>query len=206
MGLFLDMLGIAATTSARVEQVFHHSVTIRGGTLVPDDAVDDDLNAVTIAESPQGNVTLVHTGSYTEWDVVAAELSQQLRQPVFRFHIHDGDIWLYTFYVGGILTDSFNPVPAYWSDAITDEERQAQAGNVAVLCANWPKLQPWMIEEYLITWDTELDWERYAYDEDAFPQGDPWQVTDFMAKLGLVYPFDDEQQTSGNTFRLTMPN
>src|SRR5438045_2896456 len=118
MGLFLDLLGVASSDSHAVERALRQYVTERGGTLILDDAASDDLNTITIADNPDHKVSLVHGGSYTDWDAVAANLSVQLATPVFYFHIHDGDLWMYTFYVDGILKDQFNPIPAYWNDAI----------------------------------------------------------------------------------------
>ena len=205
MGLFLDLLGVASSDSHAVERALRQYVTERGGTLILDDAASDDLNTITIADNPDHKVSLVHGGSYTDWDAVAANLSVQLATPVFYFHIHDGDLWMYTFYVDGILKDQFNPIPAYWNDAITDAERQQNAGSVTTVCRYWPGVQPTALQNYLTVWDLDMEDEEFAYPDDQFPYGDAWQVIDFMTKLGLQYPFDDEKRIAGHTFRLMMP-
>ena len=206
MGLFLDLLGVASSDSLAVELALRQYVAEHGGALILDDTANDDLNTITIADNLDHKVSLVHSGSYTAWDAVAAHLSSRLTAPVFYFHIHDGDFWMYTFYIDGSLKDQFNPLPDYWNDAITDTERRQNAGDVTVLCSNWPDVRPATIQNYLITWDTDLnDDEAFAYPGDQFPQGDAWQVIDFMDKLGLQYPFDTERRIAGHTFRLSMP-
>ena len=51
-----------------------------------------------------------------------------------------------------------------------------------------------------MTWDLDNDAPGKAYDEDEFPIGDCWQVVDFMGKLGLTYPVDDQGQATGETY------
>jgi len=57
-----------------------------------------------------------------EWDESSAFLSRELQAPVFSFHIHDGDLWMYILHVNGLAVDQFNPVPDYWDDQISSEE------------------------------------------------------------------------------------
>jgi hypothetical protein len=83
MGLFLDLLGVASNDSHAVERALRQYVTERGGTLILDDTASEHLNTITIADAPQHKVSLVHSGSYTSWDAVAAYLSIQLAAPVF---------------------------------------------------------------------------------------------------------------------------
>jgi hypothetical protein len=39
-----------------------------------------------------------------------------------------------------------------------------------------------------------------AYEEDGHAIGDCWQLADFMRKLGLTYPVDDQGQAAGETY------
>ena len=64
---------------------------------------------------------------------------------------------------------------------------------------------PESIREYLHEWDLEADDSDLAYDDDQFPYNDCWQVTDFMRRLGLVYPIDEEGHTDASTYRLVIP-
>jgi hypothetical protein len=45
-----------------------------------------------------------------------------------------------------------------------------------------------------------------AYPDDEFPYNDCWQVTDFMCRLGLVYPIDDQGTATGASYRFVIPN
>jgi hypothetical protein len=206
MGLFLDLLGIASSDSQAVELALRQYVNEHGGRLVLENTAGGDLDTIAIADSPQHNVSLVHSGSYTNWDAVAAYLSLRLAVSAFYFHIHDGDLWMYTFYVNGVLKDQFNPIPDYWDDSITDEERQQHAGSATTLCAYWPDVQPTALQNYLTTWDVDGEDELFAYPDDQYPYGDAWQVLDVMAKLGLQYPFgDDGERVAGHIFRIIIP-
>jgi hypothetical protein len=206
MGLFLDLLGFANADSQTIELALSQYFMKAGGSLIPDDTAWDDLNTITIADNPNNKVSLVHAGSYTNWNSVAAYISSHLAIPVFYFHIHDDALWMYTFYVNGLLKDQFNPLPDYWDDDISEEERKQNAGNVKTLCTFWPNAQPRSIQNYLKPWELDGDDEQFAYSRDLFPQGDAWQVTDFMHQLGLRYPFDDTKRIAGHSFRLNIPN
>ena len=53
-------------------------------------------------------------------------------------------------------------------------------------------IEPKDIENYLVSWDS-LDWDSLekAYPSDEFEIGDCWQLLDFMKKIKLPYPIDD---------------
>jgi hypothetical protein len=76
--------------------------------------------------------------------------------PVFSFHIHDGDFWMYILYFDGEVVDRFNPIPDYWNDnvsTITEEEIDSWKGHAEVLTDYIPGLGIKQIENYLIRWD-----------------------------------------------------
>ena len=58
-------------------------------------------------------------------------------------------------------------------------------------------LVPEAISNYLFQWDlNEYDSDN-AYADDEFPYNDCWQITDFMRRLGLAYPIDDDGKING---------
>ena len=52
------------------------------------------------------------------------DLSKKLETSTFYFHIHDGDLWMYSFYVKGEELDRFNTQPDYWEE-ISPEQMQS---------------------------------------------------------------------------------
>jgi hypothetical protein len=57
------------------------------------------------------------------------------------------------------------------------------------------------IERYLVRWDLDPEESKKAYADDEFVQED-WQLLDFMRKLGLPYPLNDDGTAKGETFKL----
>jgi hypothetical protein len=55
-----------------------------------------------------------------------------------------------------------------------------------------------------VTWDLDDDSPGKAYEPDEHPIGDCWQLVDFMAKLGLVYPVDYRRQAIGETYTFSV--
>ncbi|MGA2258551.1 MAG: hypothetical protein ABSG53_28130 [Thermoguttaceae bacterium] len=205
MGLFLAMSGVANSTQATVEDALRAYATERGGTLEALGSSADLSEALLIAES--GNhVTVMYPGDFVQWDAASEYLSQTLGTSVFSLHIHDEDLWMYVLFSKGKQVDQFNPIPNYWLRKMPENERQEWSGKAAVVGQHWPDLEPESIGNYLFEWDLEDDLKEKAYPDDNFPFNDCWQVTDFMRRLGLVYPIDDGGKVSGATYRFVMPN
>ncbi len=207
MGLFLDMSGVAGVRSADVEQVLADYVAQRGGVFDPVAEAGADVNVVALAESLGGHVTIVHAGAYTDWPDVSAYLFLALGVPVLSLAIEDGDFWMYQLFVGGNEVDRFNPLPDYYDDSMAEAERRRWAGSAATLAQHWPGVDKAELRLYLISWDDDAIWdeERKVRPEDRYPLGDAWQVVDFMERLGLVCPVDEEVHLSGKTFRFEIP-
>lgn len=119
------------------------------------------------------------------------ELSRKLETAAFYFHIHDGDLWMYHFYVKGVELDKFNTQPDYWEE-LTDEQKKAWAGKPAVIEAHWSDVRKEDIERYFLHHNDNSISEK-AYPEDEFEPWDIWQLTDFTAKLGIPYPDEEEE-------------
>ena len=57
------------------------------------------------------------------------------------------------------------------------------------------------IARYFLPWtDDVIDAQRKAYPDDRYPIGADWQLTDFMRRLGFVFPVDRDINTTGETF------
>jgi hypothetical protein len=205
MGLFLAMSGVANSTRAAVEEGLRNYAIEKGGTLETVNASGDPSDALLIAESGR-HVTVMYPGDFVQWDDASEFLSRTLGTSVFSLHIHDEDLWMYVLFSKGEQVDQFNPIPDYWSDKISDAERMAWAGRAGVVGMHWPDLVPESIGNYLFEWDLEDEETEKAYPDDEFPFNDCWQVTDFMNRLGLIYPVDDNGKVSGASYRFHIPN
>ncbi len=213
MGLFLDMSGIANVKAEEVVRSIKEFTEQYGGRFEPAPADSNIHNTVTIAEAQYDKVTVVHCGDYQQWPELSAYLSRSLNAPVFYFHIHDDSIWIYILYISGEWVDTFNPVPDYWNDDISEEDRRECAGSVAIIRQYWPDVIEAEIQNYLQPWyeDAENDDDDYngewaAYEDDDHPIGDAWQLVDFMRKLGLVCPVNEDLQvTAGTIYRFQIP-
>ena len=109
-------------------------------------------------------------------------------------YIYDGDYWGYDFY-GGDEEDHFNTLPDYFGP-VSPEEKQRLTGNPAALSGWLPTWDTGMMRRYLVHW-SDLDedaMEETACPDDRFPYGDCWQMTDFMARLGFPWAFDQLQE------------
>ena len=165
----------------------------------------DLSDALLIADS--GNhVTVMYPCDFVKWDEASEHLSKALGTSVVSLHIHDEDLWMYVLFSKGEQIDQFNPIPDYWSRKMPKSEKQVWAGNAAVVAQHWPGLAPESIREYLHEWDLDAEDSDLAYADDEFPYNECWQMTDFMGRLGLVYPIDDDGNTNAATYRFVMPN
>jgi hypothetical protein len=205
MGLFLAMSGVANASRTAVEEALRAYATEGGGTLEAVDPSTDLSDALLIAESGS-HVTVLYPSDFMKWDAASEHLSTALGTSVFSLHVHDEDLWMYVLFSKGEQVDQFNPIPDYWHKKMPKRDKQVWAGNAAVVARHWPGVVAETIGNYLFEWDRDEEDSDNAYDDDQFPYNDCWQVTDFMGRLGLVYPIDDEGNTNAFTYRLMIPN
>ena len=205
MGLFLAMSGVANSTPAAVEEALRAYTTERGGTLEAVGASADPTEALLITESGK-HVTVMYPGEFVQWDEASQHLSRALGTSVFSLHIHDEDLWMYVLFAKGEQVDQFNPIPDYWQRKMPKNEKELWAGNATVVAQHWPGVMPESICNYLFVWDSDEGDSDNAYADDQFPYNDCWQVTDFMRRLGLVYPIDDQGKASGTSYQFVIPN
>ncbi len=201
MGLFVAMSGVIGSTADEISKVFEEYTEDKRETfeLISDETVSSDIGVIS---NSKHSTTIIYPDNFMEWDDASKFLSEKLQKPVFSLHIHDGDLWMYVLFNNGVEVDSFNPIPEYWNNGISDEERNKWAGKSAVISELIPDLSEETISKYLKAWDVESDNEEKAYESDEFTYGDCWQICDFMQKLNLEYPVDDIGNFLGSKFFL----
>jgi hypothetical protein len=191
------MSGVAGVDKGAVEKALLDFARQHSGTferLDTDEGVRDD-EILLIAESGQGNVTVMYPDRFLKWVDASRHLSAALRKPVFSFHIEHGDLWMYLLFDNGEEVDRFNPMPDYWRFMDDDADPESWAGNVDIVCKHWPNVRSEQIANYLVGWDIGPGDEEgiKAYPDDEFEIGRDWQMADFMAKVGLVNPANEAQ-------------
>lgn len=199
MGLFLCLSGVIGSDKAGVEAALAAYARSNGGECLPQQGPTEDEDILGLSENAAGSL-IFYPDNFLKWDDASAFLSRQLRAPVFAFHIHDDDLWMFTLYVDGIPVTNFNPIPDYWDDDIPEDEIEKWRGDARVVCRYVPGLEESRIEKYFTRWDLDDDRGR-AYPDDQFPNGDCWQLCDFIKKTGLHYPSEETREGSVTAYR-----
>lgn len=199
MGEFLAMSGVSKASRRDVLHSLEEFALPHGGTLAPAEGGKPYDNLIVTGDD-FGPITVMYPGGFLGWDDASEHLSKSLGVPVISLHIHDGDLWMYVLYRDGEEIDQFNPIPDYWSEDLSPEERSSWAGDAGVVAENWDGIDAASIDRYLVTWDLDEENPRKAYEADEHSIGDCWQVVDFMSKLGLTYPVDDQGRATGETY------
>ena len=203
MGTFLSMSGVVGADEDSVIAALEDFTGRRRGSIVeaPDLTVDDEGCLVVTTDA--GGVTLLYPRNFMQWDECSAALSRTLGKPVFSFHIHDGDFWMYQLYESGSIVDQFNPVPDYWGE-MDDDDPNAWCGNAEEVARCVPGVKPEQITNYLIRWRIEMlgaSTVQKAYPTDKYGYGCDWQLVDFLQKLGFDFPLGDDGSPMGTTYR-----
>ena len=99
----------------------------------------------------------------------------------------------------------FNPLPEYWDDGISDEERASWSGDAESIAFHIPGVAPEAIRPYLRHWDLAEEDPGKAFPEDQFHFNDCWQMCDFLKRVGLKYPLNDPGQVLGETYVFVVP-
>ena len=175
---------------------------LSGNSLRRAELTTDDEGCLVSAQSKSGVTVLYPNG--VPGVAESQFLSERLDAPVFWFHIHDGDFWMYTLFERGVVVDQFNPMPDYW-ERVDDAERSAWAGNAQEVAKRITGLAPEAISNYLVPWDESRvrDGSGKAYAMDRSCYGTDWQLVDFMDKIGFTYPVDDHGTVIGGTYQLS---
>jgi hypothetical protein len=207
MGLFLGISGIAGASRDEVEQCLRDIAAEGSGTFEPARPDVDELDVLVISEAPGDRISVLYPGDFMGWDEVSLQISKALGKPVFSFHIHDGDLWMYRFFVDGEEVDNFNPIPEYWGD-VSQEESETWAGNPSLIADHWPDIREEDVKNYLVHWELDdlSDPNRKAHPDDEYCIGEGCQLCDFMRRLGLVYPVDEQGTRLGDKFLFSTSN
>ena len=199
------MSGVANSSQSAVEAALRNYAIERGGALEAFGSSTDPSEALLITDS--GNhITVMYPGEFVQWDDASQFLSRTLDTSVFSLHIHDEDLWMYVLFSKGEQVDQFNPISNYWQRKMPKVEKEFWSGNATVVAEHWPEVVPDSIGNYLCEWDLDEGDSDNAYADDHFSFNDCWQVTDFMHRLGLIYPISDDGTVSGATYHFVLPN
>jgi hypothetical protein len=201
MGEFIAMSGVKGSARTDVVRSLGEFALSKGGLMEQASSQGEPFEHLVISGDDDGPVNIVYPDDFLGWDEASSFLSVSLGAPVFSFHIHDGDLWMYVLFVDGEAVDHFNPVPDYWSGEPSPEDRPLWMGDADVVAEVWKGLDAASIEKYLVTWDFDEDGPGRAYESDRFPLNDCWQLIDFMQKLGLTYPIDDKGEIHAGEYR-----
>ena len=152
-----------------------------------------DLKRCKYAQSYEGTQVLIE-GNGPGFATLARALADLSENPVMLLYIYDGDYWGYDFY-GGQEEDHFSTRPDCFGP-VSPREKQRLSGNPAALSGWLPTWDTAMMRRYLVHWSDldEAAMEETACPDDHFTYGDCWQMTDFMARLGFPWAFDQMQE------------
>jgi hypothetical protein len=201
MGLFLSASGILSPDGNAVRNAIASYVESAGGTFELRAGTTDDQN-IGVIRSTESTTTVLYPNGFGGWDDVSKFLSLELKRPVFSFHIHDGDFWMFIAFRDGNEVAWFNPLPDYW-EPIDDAERHRWAGNAEAVASLVPGLAAASIKRYFVPWTEDvLAANQKSYADDKSAIGVDWQLTDFMRRLGFAYPLDHSGDPVGETFYL----
>jgi hypothetical protein len=200
MGIFLSISGVINKQEHEVEEILRRYAQSVEGNLVGGEVEEDHPN-LTIISAQDANTTVLYPNDFVEWDDASIYLSKELQTSVFSFHIHDEDLWMFQLFYNGELVSRFNPVPDYWQDVISEQELLSWKGDASQVAKYVAGLKAESIEKYFVRWD-DLGEEDLAYVGDEFEYGDCWQLVDFMSKLGMQYPIDEEGNVKGKPYML----
>lgn len=202
MGHFLSLSAIVGHEDDAVASELHRFATLHGGDMIRKDRSPERAQTL-VLHSTGPRTTALYPHTWVGWDQASQHLSENLDTPVFSFHIHDGDLWMYKLYSGGTTIDQFNPIPDYFRDLRDNDPEVLKWQGNPQLVAEAASMSPASIARYLIRWEEELfasDVPRKAYDDDEFHIGDDWQMIDFMRRLGFQFPLDEDGNALGHTY------
>lgn len=205
MGQFLALSGVIAADNSSVLASIDRYVRARNGTFerTSDDWADG--RDIAVIGEDAGNSTVLYPPGFCEWDEIAQHLSQELLRPVFSFHIHDGDLWMFIVFNAGIEVAWFNPIPGYWSEVDAAEEKK-WAGNADEICRLVPNVSVESIRNYFVSWNDDGSGPTgKAYEDDEFAYCSDWQMVDFMRRIGLTFPLPSDGAIHGEKYVFRIP-
>lgn len=205
VGGFLTLAGLVNSSPLAVRKALEKYARQNQGKFA---RASDEMpysDGIVMTQGRAGRLSLLFPAWMTDVEPVAAWLSRELKSPLFLFHIHDGDLWMYTLFVAGTSVDQFNPIPDYWPPSSPEENLHHSTGDAVVVARFWPNLKTSAIKPYLKTWNLEIAEPGKACADDQYPYNDCRQLIDFMRRLGLAFPLDTTGKPVGDLFAIEFP-
>lgn len=152
-----------------------------------------DGDEVALFKCPSGSTIAFADTIVSDSEGIAQALSAKLSSPVILLFYAEDVVWGYNLFRGGEEVDRYSSRPNYWEEQ-SPEDYARQAGSASHVAGAWPDLDADAIAAYLTDKEKlpEDQGSEKAYPDDAHEIWDGWQLTDFMRKLGLSFPFDDD--------------
>lgn len=207
MGLFFHLSSILSTPKSKTIKTLKTLVKVDSYKL---EETNDQSNSdeLCIVDSSNRNSTILFPSLFNHWGL-SQELSYKLKTAVLTLEIHDGDFWFFILYDNGKEIVKFNPIPEYYDENVKKEEMNSWLPNIETICKYFPKTRPEEIENYFIHWKsnnikhwTDQFETKKAYSTDNYSFGNGLQMFDFIKKIGITSPIDDNNNASGTSFRL----
>ena len=201
MGTFLTQLACKIDSREEVVNALIDVIRGRGFKLESKSKVSDVIEL-----KDQYDITQVKNGWVQIFcpdvpdESIPKELSKKLNIPIFQFHIHDGDFWMYQLFSSGELKDQHNPIPDYWKK-INEIEMRKWKGNPKILSQMFG-VDVSKVAPYLVFWNEKKKSNHKAFPEDQCPIANEWSMIDFQKKIGIDYP-DFEKPKTLDIIRLT---
>lgn len=178
MGAFISLIGIAKLP----QQALFEG-------LAPFEAAKGDF--VEVYESPLGHYLIMPGQMMHDAEGLARQVSSQLSTSCCLLRLSDDVVWSYDLFHAGQLVDSYNSMPNYFTKA-SEVELSRLKGDPTLFCAHWPGVSAQNISGYLTNKELlSQGAESKAYETDKCLEWDAWQLGDFMGKIGLEYPVDE---------------
>ena len=200
MGNFLSLSAVVGKNEIEVVNSLKNYTKSVGGGLLKEDKITIDENNCCIVEEANNNTSIFYPYGFFERNNSSEYISKELNTTVFSLHIHDSDLWMYILFHDGHIVDKFNPIPDYWDDNLSDEEINSWKGNAQTIINYISLITIKEIDKYLVRWDLEEEEISKAYSSDKYGK-DEWQMLDFMNKIKLPYPIDEEGKPKGQTYK-----
>lgn len=178
MGAFFCLIGIAKSPPSDLLEALMTLESPKG-------------DFVELYENPSGNYLTMPGQNMHDAKGIVRQLSRQLPVSCCLFSFGDDVVWGYDLFHGGRLVDSYSSRPNFFAQVSEDEVLRLK-GRPEVICAHWPYVSAEDISDYLTNKELlSKDADSKAYEGDKRNEWDAWQLCDFMRKLGLEYPVDE---------------
>jgi len=178
MGAFFCLIGIAKSPPSALLEALATLESPKG-------------DFVELYENPSGHFLVMPGQIMHDAKGIVRQLSSQLQVSCCLFSFSDDVVWGYDLFHGGRLLDSYCSRPNFFAQVSEDEILRLK-GSPDVICAHWPCVSAENISGYLTNKELlSKDADSRAYEGDKSYEWDAWQLCDFMRKLGLEHPVDE---------------